>query len=139
MEQTRPSKIRILLADDHPQVREQLAARLRRESDFDVVGVAANSVQTLKEIQAKQPDLLLMDPMMRDGLGLATLRQVCTNLPSMVVVVLTAFIDTTLNIHFREMGIKHILAKGVLSSQLLSELRAAISTSTDSLGGLIPL
>jgi DNA-binding NarL/FixJ family response regulator len=133
MEQNQAGKIRILLADDHPQVREQLAARLRRESDFDVVGVTANSVQTLQEAQVKLPDLLLMDPIMRDGLGLATLRQVRANLPNLVVVVLTAFIDTTLNIHLREMGIKHILAKGVLSSQLLSELRAAISTSTHSL------
>ena len=135
MEQTQAGKIRILLADDHPQVREQLAARLRRESDFDVVGVTANSVQTLREAQVKLPDLLLMDPIMRDGLGLATLRQVRANLPNMVVVVLTAFIDTTLNIHFREMGIKHILAKGVLSSQLLSELRAATRTLTHRLGG----
>ena len=135
MEQTRASKIRILLADDHLQVRGKLAARLRRESDFEVVGVTTNSIQTLQEAQAKQPDLLLMDPMMRDGLGLATLRQMRANLPNMVVVVLTAFIDTTLNIQFREMGIKHILAKGVLSSLLLSELRAATSTSTRSLGG----
>lgn len=135
MEQTRASKIRILLADDHLQVRGKLAARLRRESDFEVVGVTTNSIQTLQEAQAKQPDLLLMDPMMRDGLGLATLRQLRANLPNMVVVVLTAFIDTTLNIQFREMGIKHILAKGVLSSQLLSELRAATRTLTHRLGG----
>lgn len=124
-EQVRPSKIRILLADDHLQVRGQLAARLRRESDFEVVGVAANSTQTWQGAQAKQPDLLLMDPMMRDGLGLATLRRVRVNLPNMIVVVLTAFVDTTLNIQLRGMGIRHILAKGVLFSQLLSELRAA--------------
>ena len=133
MEQTQAGRIRILVADDHPQVREQLAARLRREPDFEVVGVTTNSIQTLQEAQAKQPDLLLMDPMMRDGLGLATLRQLRANLPNMVVVVLTAFIDTTLNIQFREMGIKHILAKGVLSSLLLSELHAATRTSTHSL------
>jgi len=125
MEQTRASKIRILLADDHLQVRGKLAARLRQESDFEVVGVTTNSIQTLQEAQAKQPDLLLMDPMMRDGLGLATLRQMRANLPNMVVVVLTAFIDTTLNIQFREMGIKHILVKGVLSDLLISELRVA--------------
>ena len=133
MEQTQAGRIRILVADDHPQVREQLAARLRREPDFEVVGVTTNSIQTLQEAQAQQPDLLLMDPMMRDGLGLATLRQLRANLPNMVVVVLTAFIDTTLNIQFREMGIKHILAKGVLSSLLLSELHAATRTSTHSL------
>lgn len=127
-EQIHATKIRILLADDHPQVRGQLVARLRRESDFEVVGVAVDSFQTLQEARSEQPDLLLIDPMMRDGLGLATLRQLRANLPNMIVVVLTAVVDTTLNIQLQEMGIKHILAKGVLSSRLLSELRTAAST-----------
>jgi len=127
-EQIRPSKIRILLADDHPQVRKQLVTRLRRESDFEVAAVAVNSFQTLQEARSKRPDLLLMDSMMRDGLGLATLRQLRANLPNMIVVVLTAVVDTTLNIQLQEMGVKHILAKGVLSSRLLSELRSAAST-----------
>lgn len=135
MKRTPPNKIRIVLADDHPQVRGQLAARLKRESDFEVAGVAANSIQTLQEAQAKQPDLLLIDPMMRDGLGLATLRQVCSGLPNIIVVVLTAFVDTTLNIQLREMGIKHILAKGVLFTQLVTELRAATGNFPRSLDG----
>jgi len=128
-EQARPRKIRILLADDHPQLRGQLASRLSREPDFDLIGVASNSTQTLKEAKAKQPDLLLMDPLMLDGLGLATIRHLRANMPSIVIVVLTAFIDTTLNMQLREMGVEHILAKGVLSSQLVTELRAAINTS----------
>lgn len=101
---------------------------LKRESDFEMVSVAANSVQTLQEAKSKQPDLLLMDPMMRDGLGLATLRHLRADLPNMIVVVFTAVVDTTLNIQLQEMGIKHILAKGVLSSRLLSELRSAANT-----------
>jgi DNA-binding NarL/FixJ family response regulator len=128
MEQTRASKIRILLADDHLQVRGKLAARLRQESDFEVVGVTTNSIQTLQEAQAKQPDLLLMDPMMRDGLGLATLRQLRASLPNMIVVVLTAVVDTTLKIRLKEMGMEHILSKGIPTSELLLELRSAAGT-----------
>ena len=135
MKRTPPNKIRIVLADDHPQVRGQLAARLKRESDFEVAGVAANSIQTLQEAKAKKPDLLLIDPMMRDGLGLATLRRVRSSLPNVIVVVLTAFVDTTLNIQLKEMGIKHILAKGVLFTQLATELRAATGNFPLSLDG----
>lgn len=134
IEQSRPRRVRILLADDHPQVRGQLAARLSRELDFDVIGMAANSMQALKEAKAKQPDMILIDPIMRDGLGLAMLRQICANVPNMVVVVLTAFIDTTLDIQLRELGIRHILAKGISTSQLLTELRAASGTSTHFFG-----
>jgi DNA-binding NarL/FixJ family response regulator len=134
-EQANPKKIRILLADDHPQLREQLAARLRREPDMDVIEVASNSMQTLKGAKAKQPDLLLIDPFMGDGLGLATIRQVRTDIPSIIIVVLTAFIDTALSMQLEELGIKHILAKGILPSQLLSELRAASRSSTHSPDG----
>ena len=124
-EQLQINKIRVLLADDHRAVREQLAARLRREADFDVVGVAATSREILQEIQAKHPHILLMDPLMRDGLGLATLRQIHANFPELIIVILTAYVDTALKMLFLQMGIQHILTKGVVSSQLLAELRAA--------------
>lgn len=119
------SKIRILLADDHRMVREQLAIRLRREDDFEIVGIASSSRETLQEAKAMRPHLLLIDPLMRDGLGVATLRQVHANFPELVIVVLTAYVDTALNMRFQEIGIRHILTKGIESSQLVAELRAA--------------
>lgn len=122
-------KIRILLSDDHPMVREQLAARLTRETDFEVVGVASNSRETWQETKAKRPHLLLMDPLMRDGLGLATLRQVRTNFPDLVIVVLTAYVDTALNMHLQKMDIQYILTKGIISSKLLVELRASYKSA----------
>ena len=134
VEQIRATKIRILLADDHPQVRGQLVARLMWESDFEVASVAFDSFQALQMAQSMQPDLLLMDPMMRDGLGLATLRQLRASLPNMIVVVLTAVVDTTLNIQLKEMGIEHILSKGIPTSKLLLELRSAAGTLPPSPG-----
>ena len=127
-DQIRTTRIRILLADDHAQVREQLTARLIREADFELVAVAAESLQALQMAQLHQPDLLLIDPMMRDGLGLSTLRQLHASLPNMIVVVLTAVVDTTLKIRLNDMGLEHILSKGIPTSELLGELRSAVST-----------
>ena len=127
-DQIHTTRIRILLADDHTQVREQLTARLIREADFELVGVAAESLQALQMAQLHQPDLLLIDPMMRDGLGVATLRQLHVSLPKMIMVVLTAVVDTTLNIRLKDMGLEHILSKGIPTSELLGELRSAVST-----------
>ena len=126
--QIRTNRIRILLAEDHLQVQKQLIARLNRESDFELVDVAVDSFQALQKTQAHQPDVLLIDPMMRDGLGLSTLRQVHASLPNMIVVVLTAVVDTTLKIRLKEMGLEHILSKGIPASKLLVELRSAVST-----------
>lgn len=114
------------MADDHPQVQRQLAARLMREPDFILVGAAVDSVQTLQVANTEKPDLLLVDPMMRDGLGLATLRRIRAELPGVAVVVLTAFVDTALAIQLREMGVKRVLVKGILFSELIAELRASV-------------
>ena len=124
------SHIRILLADDHSIVREQLAVRLSGEPDFEVVGVASTSYETFQKIQKMHPHILLMDPLMRDGLGVATLRQVRANFPELVSVVLTAYVDTMLNMHFQQMGIKQILTKGIASSELLAALRAAYASAS---------
>jgi DNA-binding NarL/FixJ family response regulator len=123
--QTRAGKIRILLADDHPQVCEQLAARLSREPDFELAGVAQHSRATLRSVLDERPQVLLIDPMMRDGRGLATLRQLVADLPDLAIVVLTAFIDTTLDMQLRSLGVRHMLVKGVSTTELIEELRSA--------------
>ncbi len=126
--QIRTNRIRILLAEDHPQVQKQLIALLNRESDFELVDVAIDSFQALQKAQSHQPDLLLIDPIMRDGLGLSTLRLLHASLPNMIVVVLTAVVDTTLKIRLKDMGLEHILSKGIPTSELLGKLRSAVST-----------
>ena len=125
-------KIRILLSDDHPLVREQLAARLTRETNFELVGVAASSRETWQALELMHPHVLLIDPLMRDGLGLATLRQVHASFPGLVIVVLTVYVDTALNMHFQGMGIQHILTKGIASSELISKLRTAHVSASSS-------
>jgi len=132
IEQTRADKIRILLADDHPQVRTQLVARLERENDFELIGVAASSTQTLRDALAKKPCVLLLDPIMRDGLGLTTLRQLHNTVPELIVVVLTAYVDTSLKMELHNMGITHILVKGIPTARLLDSLRTAARFPTKS-------
>lgn len=119
--------IRILLADDHLQVREQLAARLLREPGLELTAVAQNSRAAYALTLANRPQVLLIDPMMRDGRGLSTLRQLVDELPDLAIVVLTAFTDTTLNMQLRMLGVRHILVKGISTPDLLAELRSAAS------------
>ncbi len=116
--------IRIIVADDHSVVRQLLIARLRREADFDVVGEASTSAQMLSCVLTKRPDLLLVDPMMEDGLGLEMLRQVRQRAPQTTVVVLTTAPDTALQMELRQMGIRRVLAKDLDSARLVGEIRA---------------
>jgi NarL family two-component system response regulator LiaR len=116
-----------MLADDHRQVREQLAARLAREPDFELVAAVWNSRSTLRTALDERPNVLLIDPMMRDGRGLATLRQLIAELPDLAIVVLTAVIDTSLDMQLRSLGVRHILVKGTSTKELFTELRSAVA------------
>jgi DNA-binding NarL/FixJ family response regulator len=117
-------KVRVLLADSHPQVRTQLAARLRREPDIEIIGLASTSGQTLRLALSNQPDVLLIDPVMRDGFGLANLRQIVARLPQIAIIVLTAYVDTALKIELDRMGVSHILSKGLASENLVDVIRS---------------
>ena len=65
------SQIRILVADDHPIVREGLVAILDTQEDFEVIGEAASGREAIDQIEQSPPDVLLLDLEMPDGDGLA--------------------------------------------------------------------
>ena len=67
-------KIRIVIADDHTVLRESLAALLRSQSDFAVVGKAANGTRTLHLVRTHPPDVLVLDLFMPSGNGFEVLR-----------------------------------------------------------------
>jgi DNA-binding NarL/FixJ family response regulator len=114
--------IHILLADDHPGVRAQIRARLSHEPDFVIIGEAENSTQAVECALAARPHVVLIDPMMRDGLGLDATRQITARLPETAVVALTAFADTAQRIELRKAGTRMILNKGIESHRLVEIL-----------------
>jgi DNA-binding NarL/FixJ family response regulator len=67
-------KIRIVIADDHAVLRESLAALFQTQSDFAVVGKAANGSQALHLARTRPPDVLVLDLFMPAGNGFEVLR-----------------------------------------------------------------
>ena len=116
-------KIRLLLADDHRKVRSQILARLRREADLEVVAEAANSMQVIKFAMSKRPEVILIDPHMRDGRGIEAIRRIRAHLPETQVVVLTAIVDTMLRVELGKVGVQQVLTKGIPSVELVRILR----------------
>ncbi len=55
------TKIRIVLADDHPIVLDGLRNLVRAEADFELVGEAASGLAALKVIREKKPDVAVLD------------------------------------------------------------------------------
>ena len=67
--------IKILIADDHPVVREGLFAMLNREHDFEVVGEAKDGIEAVNKAMELKPDVVLMDLRMPEMDGVEAMRQ----------------------------------------------------------------
>jgi DNA-binding NarL/FixJ family response regulator len=118
-------RIPILIADEHVQVRTQVLARLNREAAFNIVALADDSASAVRCAHETHPRIVLIDPMMTDGLGLDAIRRLRADLPDTVIVVLAAFTDTAQKIELDKLGVRFILNKGIESHNLVEVLHNA--------------
>ena len=116
-------RIKIVIADDHPIVRDGLRRLLSLESDVDIVGEAGDGRQVLEVVQAKDPDVLLLDLRMPnlDGLGaLQTLQQ--TNRRTRVII-LTASEDKNEFVQAMKLGCSGIVLKQTAPDLIIKSIR----------------
>ena len=116
--------IRILIADDHPIVRQGLAAVLDREKDLKVVGQAGNGDEAVSEAARLHPDVILMDLQMPVMDGVEAIQQIKQEDPDVGIIILTTY-DTDENI-FRgvEAGARAYLLKDSPPEEVLKAIRA---------------
>jgi DNA-binding NarL/FixJ family response regulator len=115
--------IRVLVADDHPVVREGICAMLEAEPDLEVVGDAADGEAAVELALVTKPDVVLMDVQMRGLDGIEALKLLRSRLPSAKVVILTTFgHENYLNLSARA-GASGYLLKDVGRDQLTDTIR----------------
>lgn len=85
--------IRIVIADDHPLLRQGLVKILSLEPDMEVVGEAQDGQEVLERVAEHQPDIVLMDINMPKGGGLEATRVIAERFPRVGVIVLTIHDD----------------------------------------------
>jgi DNA-binding NarL/FixJ family response regulator len=85
--------IRVLIADDHPLVRQGLKAALAPLPEVEVVAEAATGQAAIREAVLHQPDVVVMDLQMPELNGIDSTRQLARALPTAAVLVLTMFDD----------------------------------------------
>jgi DNA-binding NarL/FixJ family response regulator len=119
--------IRILLADDHPVVRDGLAAMLGTQPDFEVVGEAGTGAAAVSEAERLRPDVVLMDLEMPVLDGIEAIRRLRAADSSIQVVVLTAF-DTDERIFGAlQAGAQGYLLKGAPRAEIFAAIRTVSS------------
>lgn len=125
--------IRILLADDHPVVRDGLAAMLATQPDFEVVGEAGNGSEAVAEAARLRPDVVLMDLEMPELDGIEAIRRLRAADPSVQVVVLTAFDTDERIVGSLQAGAQGYLLKGAPRAEIFAAIRTVSAG-----GALIP-
>ena len=115
--------IRILLADDHPIVREGLRAVLETQADFEVIAEAASGDEALRLALTLQPDILLLDLEMPILDGVETIRRLRQQQPAARVIVFTAFDNDERIIHAVQAGANGYLLKGAPREEIFKAIR----------------
>ncbi|MEU2157562.1 response regulator transcription factor [Streptomyces sp. NPDC019396] len=122
--------IRILLADDHPVVREGLRGMLSAEPGLEVVGEAANGPQAEALAAELRPDIVLMDLRMPGGDGVDSIaRMTAAGLPCRIVVLTTYESDRDI-LRAVEAGAAGYLLKDMARAELADAVRAAVRGET---------
>ena len=86
-------KIRLLIADDHPMMREALLTALAEEADMEIVSEASNGIEALKLAEEYRPDVILMDLLMPGMDGLEAIGRILEANPQAKILVVTSLED----------------------------------------------
>ncbi len=118
--------IRVVIADDHPQVRSALRHVLELEADFEVVGEAENGVRALEEVVRTRPNLVLLDYRMPQLNGVEAAQRIGHVAPETAMIMLTSEDDPGVRAEAAEAGVARYLLKSDRADDLLRTLRAAV-------------
>lgn len=116
-------KIKILIADDHPVVREGLMSMVSRERDFVVVGEATNGKEAVAKAVELKPDVILMDLRMPEMDGVEAMKQIAAIDPQIKFIILTTFSDDEYIFRGIEAGARAYLLKDTPREELFKAIR----------------
>jgi DNA-binding NarL/FixJ family response regulator len=119
----------VLLVEDHQLLGDALSALLRREPDFDIVGVA-RTVAEARAMSRDRLDVVLMDFRLPDGTGAEATRAIKSRWPSARVVMVTALTDDETVLESIQAGADGYLTKDHAAEDVVDAVRAAYAGET---------
>lgn len=120
---TEKKPIRVLVVDDESVVREGVVAILSLQPDLEVVGDARDGIQAVQMARKAKPDVVLLDMVMPNQDGLATIPIIKDLLPNTCILVLTSFAESDRVYQAIKFGALGYLLKDATRAQLLQAIR----------------
>jgi DNA-binding NarL/FixJ family response regulator len=115
--------IRILIADDHPVVRDGVRAMLGTQPDFQVIGEAANGTEAAQRAEQLQPDVILLDLEMPELDGVMVLTKIRAARPDARVIILTAYDEDERIVNAVIAGAQGYVLKGAPREEIFQAIR----------------
>jgi DNA-binding NarL/FixJ family response regulator len=116
--------VRVVLADDHPVVRDGLGALLASREGIEVVGTVASGREAVRAAVTDRPDVLVMDLQMPDLDGVAAAAEIGRAAPGVAVLVLTMFDDDDSVFAAMRAGARGYLLKGASQDEIVRAIQA---------------
>jgi DNA-binding NarL/FixJ family response regulator len=113
-----------LSVDDHPLLREGVAAVIAVEPDLELVGTASNGHEAIEAFRRLRPDVTLIDLKMPDMSGIQVIRALRTDYPDSKFIVVTTFPGDAQALQALKAGASGYLLKSTLCDELIDAIRA---------------
>jgi two-component system, NarL family, response regulator len=117
--------IRVLTVDDHPLLREGIAAVVKRQPDMQIVGEACNGLEAITQFRLLKPDVTLMDLQMPEMDGVEAIAAIRADCAQARILVLTTYKGDALSWRALKAGAVGYLLKSSLRTDLLEAIRVA--------------
>ena len=118
--------IRVLIADDHPIVRQGLEILINSQSDMILIGQATNGNEAVLLIKESKPDVVVMDLKMPVKNGLSAIEEIKKSELEIPILVLTSFPDDEMVISAIQLGANGVMLKDSPPEQLLNSIRDVV-------------
>jgi DNA-binding NarL/FixJ family response regulator len=119
--------IRILIADDHPILREGMRSIIAMQSDMEIVGEASNGLEAVALYDELQPDVVLMDLRMPEMNGVDAIAKIKSKYRNACILVLTTYSGDANALTAIRHGASGFLLKSSLRRELLAAIRSVYS------------